>query len=64
MSDMQSLHDAPVPMTTEGVGETMCFADALGVSGIRFVARDLANWFAQPLALCVIGTVALCLRQT
>ena len=33
MSDMQSLRDAPVPMATEGVGETECFADALGVFG-------------------------------
>lgn len=32
MSDRLSLRGAPVPMMTEGVGETECLADALSVS--------------------------------
>ena len=35
MSDRLSLRGAPVPMMTEGVGETECFADALIVSAAR-----------------------------
>jgi hypothetical protein len=31
---MRSLRGAPVPMTTEGVGETSGFSDALGLLGV------------------------------
>jgi len=36
---MRLLRGAPVPMTTEGVGETSSFADALGTFALRLFSR-------------------------
>jgi hypothetical protein len=64
---MRSLRGAPVPMTTEGVGETSGFSDALGllevltahcpriVAGFRLPAAAVSQrrWVLSPLRRAV-----------